>query len=548
VLSKEARQAVSLYHLSVKTVSRSTGRSAVAAAAYRSGERLTNERDGQTHDFTRRRGVVGSFIVAPAGAEGWAQDRATLWNRAEAAENRKNSTVAREYELALPAELDAADRAQLAGDFAEAVVQRFGVVADVALHAPGGEGDQRNHHAHVLTTTRAAGPDGLGAKTRVLDDQKSGAIEEIRALWADQVNQALERARSSERVDHRSYERQSKDQAPELHLGPAAMAMERREQQQAKHEERDPQPQTEIAQQNAEIKADNATRAGLRQQLVDTVREWAEVLREGWGRVQERLGVAQQAAQERQEAARAAKEAQQAAQARQEAQEAARREARLSELRGLDNGALQRAAETDRRPIENNPFREVRSVALADALGASPAYVAAADRVADLHKETAQVAKTIEHYAKLRDYSRAQGDERWRVMGRGLALAQWGHKTGLRPDAEMAEHERGEKFAVEHLVEPEKRRDELARELPAAEKAAAVALEEARPGAEATLAAWRERGEAAREVQAERSTAQKAQQEAAERAKTPQQRKAEAIREKLDREREDRKRDQGRSR
>jgi hypothetical protein len=227
---------VALYHLSVKTVSRSTGRSAVAAAAYRSGERLTNERDGQTHDFTRRSGVVSSFVVAPAGAEGWAQDRATLWNRAETAENRKNSTVAREYELALPAELDAQGREQLAREFAGAVVARFGVVADVAIHAPGREGDNRNHHAHVLTTTRAVDGQGFGAKTRALDDQKSGAIEEIRALWAGQVNQALERAGRGERIDHRSHARQDaargqdardRASAPGVHLGPAATAIER---------------------------------------------------------------------------------------------------------------------------------------------------------------------------------------------------------------------------------------------------------------------------------------------------------------------------------
>ena len=173
---------MALYHLSIKAVSRSSGRSAVGAAAYRSGTRLTNERDGVTHDYTRRGGVLrdASFIVAPSGAE-WAQDRAALWNAAERAETRKNSTVAREYELALPAELDGEGRARLAREFAAAVVARFGVVADVALHEPGREGDQRNHHAHVLTTTRQAGPDGLGAKTRELDERGSGAVEEVRA-------------------------------------------------------------------------------------------------------------------------------------------------------------------------------------------------------------------------------------------------------------------------------------------------------------------------------------------------------------------------------
>ena len=144
---------MAIYHLSVKAVSRSKGQSAVASAAYRSGDALTDEREGKTHDYTRRRGVEASFIVAPAGCE-WAHDRAALWNAAEATEKRKNSTVAREYELALPAELDGAAREALARQFAAAVVERFGVAADIAIHAPGGEGDQRNHHAHILTTTR----------------------------------------------------------------------------------------------------------------------------------------------------------------------------------------------------------------------------------------------------------------------------------------------------------------------------------------------------------------------------------------------------------
>ena len=93
---------MAIYHLAVKSVSRSTGRSAVAAAAYRSGDCLENERDGLMHDYTRRGGVEDTFIVTPEGAE-WAQDRSALWNAAEAAEKRKDAKVAREYELALPA-------------------------------------------------------------------------------------------------------------------------------------------------------------------------------------------------------------------------------------------------------------------------------------------------------------------------------------------------------------------------------------------------------------------------------------------------------------
>ena len=217
------------YHLSVKTVSRATGRSAPAAAAYRTASRIENERDGVVHDYTRRSGVEASFIVAPAGAA-WAEDRSVLWNAVEAAEKRKDAKVAREYELALPHELTALDRRALAAGFAREVVSRFGVAADVAIHAPHPEGDQRNWHAHVLTTTRVVEAAGMGAKTRELDVvQTSGpAVEALRELWAVQVNIALERIQSEARVDHRSYARRGEDLVATQHLGPAAAGMERK--------------------------------------------------------------------------------------------------------------------------------------------------------------------------------------------------------------------------------------------------------------------------------------------------------------------------------
>ena len=217
------------YHLSVKTVSRATGRSAPAAAAYRTASRIENQRDGMTHDYTRRSGVETSFIVAPAGAV-WAQDRSALWNAVEAAEKRKDAKVAREYELALPHELTPNARRVLTAGFAREVVSRFGVAADVAIHAPHPEGDQRNWHAHVLTTTRVVEAEGLGAKTRELDVvQTSGpAVEALRELWAVQVNRALERIQSAARVDHRSYARRGEDLVATQHLGPAASGMERK--------------------------------------------------------------------------------------------------------------------------------------------------------------------------------------------------------------------------------------------------------------------------------------------------------------------------------
>lgn len=232
---------MAIYHLAVKSVSRSTGRSAVAAIAYRAGVELVNERDGLVHDYTRRGGVEDAFIVAPEGAE-WAQDRSALWNAAEAAEKRKDAKVAREYELALPAELDAGQRRELVLGFAEELRDRYGVAVDAAIHAPHDYGDDRNHHAHVMTTTRVVEADGLGAKTRQLDVRTSASaeVEAIRESWAERVNDALEQALVPERVDHRSYARQGVEMEPTVKMGHASAAIERRasREQEAAGEER----------------------------------------------------------------------------------------------------------------------------------------------------------------------------------------------------------------------------------------------------------------------------------------------------------------------
>ena len=217
------------YHCSVKPVKRSVGRSAVAAAAYRLGECLHDQRLGETYDYTRRSGVVTAFTVAPEHAPDWTHDPETLWNRAEAAETRINSQVAREYELALPSAVSADEREGIARSFAQALVTRYGVAITVAIHEPSRYGDDRNFHAHILSTTRKVGPEGLGEKTRVLDDRKTGPeqILFIRQYAAELINYALERAGLDERVDHRSFEARGIDREPTEHLGPTASELER---------------------------------------------------------------------------------------------------------------------------------------------------------------------------------------------------------------------------------------------------------------------------------------------------------------------------------
>lgn len=223
---------MAIYHLSVKTVSRSAGRSATAAAAYRAGELIADTRTGEVHDYRRKGGVDRDHspgIVLPAGAPEWARDRAQLWNAVEHAEKRKNSTVAREFEIALPAELSPSDRRALVETFAREVADLHGVAVDAQIHEPGREGDSRNWHVHVLTSTRRLTADGFGEKARELDDKTTGPqlVTRWRERWAELANAALARAGRSERIDHRSLAAQAIDREPTQHLGPKATAMER---------------------------------------------------------------------------------------------------------------------------------------------------------------------------------------------------------------------------------------------------------------------------------------------------------------------------------
>lgn len=222
--------AASWFHCSVKPVSRSAGRSVVAAAAYRLGACLHDAETGQLHDYRRRHGVVQSFTLAPDHAPDWAQDPARLWNAANAAETRSNSTLAREVELALPASLGEAAREGIVRAFAAELVARYGVAVTAALHAPSTRGEGLNHHAHLLMTTRRLEADGIGAKTRILDDRKTGPQEVtwLRERAAQLINDALGGTGSAARVDHRSLAARGIVQEPTTHLGPRAAAMEQR--------------------------------------------------------------------------------------------------------------------------------------------------------------------------------------------------------------------------------------------------------------------------------------------------------------------------------
>lgn len=218
---------MAIYHLSVKTISRSAGRSATAAAAYRSGTKIVDSASGEIHNYEpRAKAVDVSLLLFPQGVKQCSREE--LWNQAEAAERRKNSTVAREFEIALPADLDETQRNRLAFEFAQELVKRHGCVADLSIHKPHGKGDNRNHHAHILLTTRRFTNEGLTEKTRELDDLKSGEVTRWRERFAQLQNKYLERAGQESRVDHRTLKEQGIKREPTSHKGPSVTAIQRR--------------------------------------------------------------------------------------------------------------------------------------------------------------------------------------------------------------------------------------------------------------------------------------------------------------------------------
>lgn len=222
---------MAIYHCTTKTVNRSSGRTAVASMAYRAGEKLEDERTGLTHDFTRKDGVAHTEIISNLDI---AIDRSQLWNLAEQSENRKDARTAREWVIALPDELTADQRKDLAKDFAKSLVDRYGVIADIAIHEPSKGGSDKNHHAHIMLTTRKAelDTDNKFTLTTKTDIELSNAkrkslnmgttqdeIKKIRETWANLANHALEQAGIQEKIDHRSYADQGNGLQATIHEG-----------------------------------------------------------------------------------------------------------------------------------------------------------------------------------------------------------------------------------------------------------------------------------------------------------------------------------------
>ena len=241
---------MAIYHLSIKIISRGKGKSAVAAASYRSGEKIKNEYDGIVHDFTRKGGIAHTEILLPQNAPQEFSDRGTLWNSVEKIEKSKNSQLAREIEIALLKELNREKQIELVREYVKENFVKVGMCADIALH----DKNDGNPHAHILLTMRPLNEDKTwGAKSKkeyILDENgekvklKNGnyktrkintvdwneqdKAEEWRKTWADITNKYLEENSIQEKVDHRSYQRQGIEEIPTIHLGVSASQMEKK--------------------------------------------------------------------------------------------------------------------------------------------------------------------------------------------------------------------------------------------------------------------------------------------------------------------------------
>ena len=242
---------MAIYHCHCKVISRGQGRSAVGAAAYRSGERLTNDYDGITHDYTNKGGVVYSEVMLCENAPQEYQNRAVLWNEVERQEKGGKARLAREYEVALPIELNRDEQIELVRDYVRENFVKNGMCADIAVHDKG----DGNPHAHIMLTTRPIEPGGeWGAKqkkeylldkdgnkqydpkkktykcrtVKVNDWDTTEFLQRSRENWAAIVNRELEKKNLPQRVDHRSLKEQGKQRIPTEHIGVAAKNMEKR--------------------------------------------------------------------------------------------------------------------------------------------------------------------------------------------------------------------------------------------------------------------------------------------------------------------------------
>lgn len=230
------------FHFSAQIIKRSDDRSAVAAAAYRAGERLHDLRKDRVANYSRKKGIGHTEIMLPEGTPAWMRDREKLWQAVEAGERRRDAQLARELNLALPHECTDEERLALVRGFVREQFVARGMVADFAIHHPVPEhgDDARNFHVHIMLSLRQAGPEGF-RKTKTREWNSDKMLTSWREAWATWQNRLLERGRHKDRVDHRSLVAQradavargdrraaaSLDRQAEIHVGPRARKLAR---------------------------------------------------------------------------------------------------------------------------------------------------------------------------------------------------------------------------------------------------------------------------------------------------------------------------------
>ncbi|MCO4111707.1 MobA/MobL family protein [Enterococcus faecalis] len=241
------------FHFSVNIISRGKGKSAVASAAYISGEKIKNEWDGVTHDYTKKQGVISKEIFLPDHAPKEYKDRKTLWNSVELFEKNSNAQLARNFIISLPKELSIEENKKMIEEYVQNNFVKEGMIVDLAIHDESREGNQ-NIHAHIMTIVRPINEDGTwGQKSKkeyILDEKgekilnkngkpktrkvelttwnDKGNVEKWRENFSDICNEYLAKNKIEKRVDHRSFKRQGIKQIPTIHLGASASVMERK--------------------------------------------------------------------------------------------------------------------------------------------------------------------------------------------------------------------------------------------------------------------------------------------------------------------------------
>ncbi|HFH8923428.1 TPA: MobQ family relaxase [Streptococcus agalactiae] len=291
------------FHFSVNIISRGKGKSAVASAAYISGEKIKNEWDGVTHDYTRKQGVISKEIYLPDHAPEEYKDRKTLWNSVELFEKNSNAQLARNFIISLPKELSIEENKKMIEEYVQNNFVKEGMIVDLAIHDESREGNQ-NIHAHIMTIVRPINEDGTwGQKSKkeyILDEKgenilnkngkpktrkvelttwnDKGNVEKWRENFSDLCNEYLAKNKIEKRVDHRSFKRQGIKQIPTIHLGASASAMERKGIRTEKGDiNREIKKQNELLKNiGNEIKKITSWLAGFKDKLKESYREYKD--------------------------------------------------------------------------------------------------------------------------------------------------------------------------------------------------------------------------------------------------------------------------------